>query len=1004
MSARFPDNRILSHDLIEGCHARCGFLGDVELLEDHPERYLADASRRRRWARGDWQIARWLLPRVPGPDKMRRRNPLEMLAKWMILDNLRRTLVPAAMLAALLLGWFGAPSTALPWTVMLVIVFLLPDFLRSVRAMTFKPRQLSWSTYLPHAGTKELRGWAISLLELLLTPFHASIYVAEIFRTQWRLVSRRHLLEWQTASDVGRQTQTTLASTFLAMWPAPVTAAVVAALLAGVRFSGNMQAAPEAIVTVGLFLAAWFVSPAIMWYMGRPALRRSGGVDDRQRLFLQKTARRTWEYFARFVGPGHHWLPPDNFQEDPPIGEATRTSPTNMGMALLGNLAAWDFGYVSIGTLLDRTSQAFQTMEELPRHRGHFLNWYDTRTLEPAPPRYVSTADSGNLLGSLVVLKAGLVELAGHPILPPRWRQGLEDVVGILLEELERSENAGKPVSEHVRTSLVQQMELLPSAGAGLPGAYKALSTLVSAAGQMEPMVEPESEIAYWLGAVRRQSEDLRTDLDWLAPWLHHSPHQRQNGHMPPFQDSIPSLRDLATPANSVPTAQIPGGDMLELARERAVERITVIEGLAERCGEMSEMDLDFLYDPEHKLLSIGYDVDAHKKDPGYYDLLASEARLCSFLGIARGQVPLEHWFHLGRQLAPGGRAAVLISWSGSMFEYLMPLLLMPDYDATLLKQSCREAVARQVRYGLRQGVPWGISESCYSQLDSQKAYQYRAFGVPGLGLKQGLHDDLVVAPYATVLALMIDPSTACANLEVMAARGFLGRYGFYEAADYTPSRVPPGQELSLVRSHMAHHSGMSLLALDQALLSQPMHRRFLSDPQNRASLLLLQERVPLAEVRTRIDMTRAEPYLKHAVESLDTSLRSFTTADSPVPEVHLLSNGRYHVMITAAGSGASRWQDLALTRWQEDATRDHWGTFLYVRDLDAGTFWSATPQPTGCEFDRYEVQFSQGVAEFRATREDIQVHMRVAVSSEDDVELRRLIVSNLSNRERHIE
>ncbi len=1004
VSARFPDNRILSHDLIEGCHARCGFLGDVELLEDHPERYLADTSRRRRWARGDWQIARWLLPRVPGPDKTRRRNPLETLAKWMILDNLRRTLVPAAMLAALLLGWFGASNAALPWTVMLVIVFLLPDLLRSVRAMTFKPRQLSWSTYLPHAGTKELRGWAISLLELLLTPFHASIYVAEILRTQWRLVSHRHLLEWQTGSDASSQGRTTLAGKFLAMWPAPVAAAVVAVLLAGSRFSGNMQTAPEGAMAVGLLLSAWFVSPAIMWYMGRPALRRSRGIDDRQRLFLRKTARRTWEYFARFVGPGHHWLPPDNFQQDPPIGEATRTSPTNMGMALLGNLAAWDFGYVSIGMLLDRTNQAFQTMEELPRHRGHFLNWYDTRTLEPAPPRYVSTADSGNLSGSLVALKAGLAELADRPILPPRWRQGLEDVIGILLEELERPENADKSASGLGRKSLVQQMEFLLSAGAGLSGAYQALSALASTAGQMEPMVEPESEIAYWLGAVRRQSEDLRTDLDWLAPWLHHSPHQGQEGHMPPFQDSIPSLRDLATLANFVPTAQVPGGDMLELARERAVQRIAAMQDLAERCGEMSEMDLDFLYDPEHKLLSIGYDVDKHQRDPGYYDLLASEARLCSFLGIARGQMPLEHWFHLGRQLAPGGRAAVLISWSGSMFEYLMPLLLMPDYDATLLKQSCREAVARQVRYGLRQGVPWGISESCYSQLDSQKAYQYRAFGVPGLGLKQGLHDDLVVAPYATVLALMIDASTACANLEVMAARGFLGRYGFYEAADYTPSRVPPGQKFSLVRSHMAHHSGMSLLALDQALLSQPMHRRFLSDPRNRASLLLLQERVPLAEVRTRIGMTREEPYLKHAAESFDTSLRSFTTGDSPVPEVHLLSNGRYHVMITAAGSGASRWQDLALTRWQEDATRDHWGTFLYVRDLDAGAFWSATPQPTGCEFDRYEAEFSQGVAEFRATRKDIQVHMRVAVSAEDDVELRRLIVSNLSNRERHIE
>jgi cellobiose phosphorylase len=1004
VSARFPDNRILSHDLIEGCYARCGFLSDVELLEDHPERYLADASRRRRWARGDWQIARWLLPRVPGPDQTRRPNPLEMLARWMILDNLRRTLVPAAMLAALLLGWFGAPNTALPWTAMLVIVFLLPDFLRSVRAMTFKPRHLSWSTYLPYAGTKELRGWAISLLELLLTPFHASIYVAEILRTQWRLVSHRRLLEWQTASDAGLQARTTLASTFLAMWPAPVAAAVVAVLMAGRIVSGSMQAAPESIIAVGLLLAAWFVSPAIMWYMGRPALRRSDGIDDRQRLFLRKTARRTWEYFARFVGPGHHWLPPDNFQQDPSIGEATRTSPTNMGMALLGNLAAWDFGYVSVGTLLDRTCQAFRTMEELPRHRGHFLNWYDTRTLAPAPRRYVSTADSGNLSGSLVTLKGGLANLADRPILPPRWRQGLEDVIGILLEELERPENADTPASGRVRTTMVQQMESLLSAEAALPGAYKALSALASAATQMEPMVEPESEIAYWLGAVRRQSEDLRTDLDWLAPWLHHSLHQRQDGHMPPFQDSIPSLRDLASPANSVRTAQVAGGDVLELARGRAAQRMAAMEDLAERCGEMSEMDLDFLYDPEHKLLSIGYDVDTHQKDPGYYDLLASEARLCSFLGIARGQVPLEHWFHLGRQLAPGGRAAVLISWSGSMFEYLMPLLLMPNYDATLLEQSCREAVARQGRYGLRQGVPWGISESCYSQLDSQKAYQYRAFGVPGLGLKQGLQDDLVVAPYATVLALMIAPSTACANLEVMAARGFVGRYGFYEAADYTPSRVPAGQEFSLIRSHMAHHSGMSLLALDQALLGQPMHGRFLSDPRNRASLLLLQERVPLAEVRTRIDMTRAEPYLKHAVESLDTSLRSFTTADSAVPEVHLLSNGRYHVMITAAGSGASRWQELALTRWQEDATRDHWGTFLYVRDLDAGTFWSATPQPTGCEFDSYEAQFSQGVAEFRATREDIQVHMRVAVSSEEDVELRRLIVSNLSNRERHLE
>lgn len=1019
VSARFPDNRILSHDLIEGCHARCGFLGDVELLEDHPEHYLADASRRRRWARGDWQIARWLLPRVPGPDNTRRPNPLEMLARWMILDNLRRTLVPVAMLMALLLGWFGAPKTALSWTAMLVIVFLLPDCFRSMRVLFVKPGHLRWSTHLPHATARELRGWAISLLELLLIPFHACMYASEILRTQWRLVSRRHLLEWQTASDAGSKGRATLAGEFMAMWPAPVTAAIIAVLLAGGRFSGDMKASPAAAIVVGLLLASWLVSPAITWIMGRPASRLSRGIDERQRIFLRKTARRTWEYFARFVGPGHHWLPPDNFQQDPPIGDATRTSPTNMGMALLGNLAAWDFGYVSVGMLLDRTDQAFRTMEELPRHRGHFFNWYNTRTLAPIPPRYVSTADSGNLAGSLVALKAGLAELIDRPILPPQWRQGMEDVVGIMLEELERAEHADTPASGlrpngagPARTAMVQQMESLLSVGTALPEAYKALSAVGLAAADMEPMVPPDSETAYWLSAVRRQSEDLRTDLVWLAPWLLSSPDQGQDGHSPLLEDSIPSLRDLASPANSISTVSVPGDDVFELARERAAQRMAVIDDLAQRCAEMSEMDMDFLYDSAHKLLSIGYDVDTRRKDPGDYDLLASEARLCSFLAIARGQVPIEHWFHLGRQLAPGGRAAVLISWSGSMFEYLMPLLLMPDYDATLLKQSCREAIARQVRYGLRRGVPWGISESCYSQLDSQKAYQYRAFGVPGLGLKQGLNDDLVVAPYATVLALMIDPRTACANLEVMAARGFLARYGFYEAADYTPSRVGSDREFSLVRSHMAHHSGMSLLALDQALLGQPMHGRFLSDPQMRASVLLLQERIPLAEVRTRIDMTSTEPYLKHATDMVDTSIRSFTTADSAAPEVHLLSNGRYHVMITAAGSGASRWtsassvepQDLALTRWQEDTTRDHWGTFLYLRDLDSGALWSATPQPTGCKFDYYEAQFSQGIAEFRAMRDDIHMHMRVAVSSEEDVELRRLTISNMSNRERRIE
>ena len=997
VSARFPDNRILSHDLIEGCHARCGFLSDVELLEDHPEHYLADVSRRRRWARGDWQIARWLLGRVPEHGGGRRPNPLSPLAKWMILDNLRRTLVPAAMLAALLIGWVIWPGDVALWTGMLVLVFLLPDVLRSLRALSSKPRNLGWTTYLPHAAGGELRGWVISLLELLLIPFHAFVYIAEIIRTQWRLARNQRLLDWQTASDAG-QAKPTLSRTFLAMWAAPAVAVTLALGLTLGVLGGLWHVSTGPAAAVGVVLAAWAFSPAIMWFLGRPPRRRQPALDDRQRRFLRKTARRTWEYFAHFVSAEHHWLPPDNVQQDPPIGEAGRTSPTNIGMSLLSTLTAHDFGYVSLGGLLERLRKTLETMEELPRHRGHFLNWYDTRNLQPLPPRYVSAADSGNLAGALITLQAGLVELPDRPILPPTWRDGLDDVLGILLDEAADSEDTNNATIAPLRTAVSHQRESLASGGASLWAIHQALASLSAAAGRMEPLAQAQRESSYWLGVLRGQADELRSDLEWLAPWLAIASTAATG---PTFQNAIPSLRDLASLA---PNGSATDDDVLSLARQRASQRVTSLSDLADRCGEMSEMDMDFLYDPERKLLAIGYNVDTQQRDPGYYDLLASEARLSSYLGIARGQLPLEHWFHLGRQLAPGGHAAVLVSWSGSMFEYLMPMLLMPHFEATLLQHSCHQAVARQVRYGLRRDLPWGISESCYNQLDGGKAYQYRAFGVPGLGLKHGLKDDIVVAPYATLLAVMVDPCVAYDNLEAMASLGFAGRYGFFEAADYTPGRVPPGQACAVVRSHMAHHSGMSLVAVGQALLGSPMHRRFVADPRIRASLLLLQEKVPLADVRTRLDLTRDEPPLRQQVESADASVRSLSSPNAPVPDVHLLSNGRYHVMITAAGSGASRWQDLALTRWQEDATRDHWGTFIYIRDLDSGEFWSATPQPTRSKLDQYEAVFSQGVAEFIAARRDIHVQMRVAVSPEDDIELRRVVLSNRSSQVRNIE
>src|SRR5262249_48770322 len=303
------------------------------------------------------------------------------------------------------------------------------------------------------------------------------------------------------------------------------------------------------------------------------------------------------------------------------------------------------------------------------------------------------------------------------------------------------------------------------------------------------------------------------------------------------------------------------------------------------------------------------------------------------FVAIAQGQLPQESWFALGRLLTTAGGEPVLFSWSGSLFEYLMPLLVMPTYAHTLLDQTYKAAVKRQIEYGKQRKVPWGISESGYNAVDVHLSYQYRAFGVPGLGLNRGLAQDLVIAPYASALALMVAPEEACLNLQRLASEGFLGKYGFYEAIDYTPARVPRGQTHAIVRSFMAHHQGMTLLSLAYLLLDQPMQKRFESNPAFQATTLLLQERVPKTSAFHQ--QTSEISDLRTSSTGDEVSVRYFSSPQTPIPEVQLLSNGRYHVMMTNAGGGYSRWKDMAVTRWREDVTCDNWGSFCYIRDVE---------------------------------------------------------------------
>jgi cellobiose phosphorylase len=958
VNGNLPPNRILSHDLLEGCYARCGLLSDVQLYEEYPSTYRADMTRRHRWIRGDWQLAGWLLPSVPGPGGARVGNPLSALSQWKIFDNLRRSLVPAAMTALLVLGWTLFPAPGL-WTLALVAMLVLAPTCALVADLLRKPSEMRLRQHLAGVAHQAARHASQALLTLALLPYEATVNLDAIARTAWRmLVTHRRLLEWNPSADTPAGAK--FATSVHAMWISPAIAAALALALIASGTAALRWAAP--------ILALWFAAPAIAWWVSRPIAHREARLTPEQRLFLRRLARRTWAFFETYVGPEDHWLPPDNFQEHPVATVAHRTSPTNMGLALLTNLAAHDFGYIPTGELVRRTANALATMRSLERHEGHFFNWYDTRTLQPLAPLYVSAVDSGNLAGHLMTLRPGLAALAHARIMDPRWFEGLDDALGALVDAC-----GGAASGAQVRLQ-VDLEAAFDSRPVTLGAARHCLERICAAVAEVVAQVSaaPTNEATYWSDALARQCQGLQDELELLAGGL-------------AGERAIPTLHELADEGVAA-----------------AIERSALIEHLQEECGELAAMRYHFLYDRERHLLAIGYNVAELRLDASFYDLLASEARFASFVAISQGELPQESWFALGRTLTAAAGRPVLLSWSGSMFEYLMPLLVMPTYEATLLDQSCRAAVQRQIAYGKQRGVPWGISECGYNSVDASLNYQYRAFGVPGLGSKRGLSDDLVVAPYASALALMVAPEAACANLQRLAGDGLAGRFGLYEAIDYTAARLPRGQASAIVRSFMAHHQGMVMLSLAQVLLGSPMQKRFESDPLFKASLLMLQERVPKASAQ---HVQRAEAPLERDTSGApEAPARVLATADTAIPEVQLLSNGRYHVMVTNAGGGSSRWKDLAVTRWREDSTRDHWGTWCYVRDVASAQVWSAAHQPTLAPAASYEAIFTEARAEFRRHDGDIETHTEIAVSPEDDVELRRVHITNHARTRRTLE
>ncbi len=1034
LAGRMPENALLSHDLIEGMFGRVGLVSDIVLYEDYPPHYLVYLRRSRRWIRGDWQLLPWLLPRVPAVGKGTIPNDLSVIDRWKILDNLRRSLLAPALLALFAAGWLWWPGSPLVWTLAGGLTLAVPVLTGFALGLVQALSGFSWRQ-MAGAFRTGLARWLLALSFIL---YETVITLGGIATTLVRLiVTRKHLLQWTSYADTVR----------LFAGGVKLSHILAATLSTGAMAALILLINPAALFVALPFLIAWLLSPICAWWISRPIDYAPEPLSADETARLRTLARRTWYFFEQFVGPEDHWLPPDHFQEAPCGIIAHSTSPTNLGLLLLSTLGAYDLGYIGLSDLSARLRATFESLAPLNKYQGHFLNWYDTRTLAPLTPRYVSTVDSGNLVAALRTLGQGCQTMRHQPVWRGKNWEGLLDTLSLFDEvagdlpaaaaatlrsavaRMRRPIEAGRDDSEAWAPLLDHLI------GERWGGLNQALVGLVeSRAGALDAATLNKLSLA----ADRTQNHlySIRREIEQLAPWLDLMSQPpalfaRPDGP-PAMSEAWQALRAALPTAprleeiSSVCAAGLAGlqrlGDLAGLdpeAREwcarlgrklafavKTADALLIgFQDLEEQSARhVRDMDFRFLFDEQRRLFHIGYNVTAERLDPNYYDLLASESRIASLVSIARNEVPPSHWLYLGRPLTRVDGRPALLSWGGTMFEYLMPALLMRNYEGTLLQRSCLAAVDAQIDYARRKQVPWGISESGYYAFDADQNYQYRTFGVPGLGFKRNLSEDLVVAPYASLLALSLRPHQVMKNIARLDELHMLGPYGFYESIDFSPTRLPVGEKQAIVRSCMAHHQGMILLSIVNALHDAVMVRRFHADPTVRSVEFFLQEKVPYdapleAAQPEDTRATRQDP-IRRQVSASPWSV----PARPPAPQVHFLSNGRYGVLITSAGAGFSRWQDLDLTRWRADTTLEDCGAWVYLRDLENGDVWSAADQPTAVPPESQSVQFYPHMAEFRRHDHGIGLTMEITVAPEDDVEIRRLSLTNHGGRRRRIE
>ena len=947
LAGRVDDNRLLSHDLFEGIYARCGLASDVEVVDEFPSRYDVATARQHRWTRGDWQLLPWVLGI---------RGPMSALGRWKMLDNLRRSALPPAVLSGLALCWWG--EAALACSAFFIGAIALPVLLPFLFSLRPRFADFTRAGYLRTARKETAQALSMIGLRLVFLADQAWVMTDAIGRTLYRLwISRRDLLEWTTTAQTIVGASTTPLSYYRRM-----ALGVLLALVLGVSLILTGHGIPLLAIPL---LSAWLCAPMIARSVSRPSDRtRAEPLTPAEAHRLRIMARQTWSFFETYVTATQHMLPPDNFQETPNPIIANRTSPTNIGLYLLSIATAREFGWLGTIDAVERLEATFASLDKLERFRGHFYNWYDTHDLRALDPKYVSTVDSGNLAGHLLALEGVCRGWMDKSTWTAVDRRGTLDT----LEHMQRVVRALDDGRRNYGVTLSQ-----------LDAALEAMRVSLESAG-------PEGYVSE-LAAILGQTDNIRDIAQALTD-------ERGEGGGAPLLKWADMLRSNVSSHHRDNRADT----------QQVANLVLRLSSIGQRSAAMAlAMDFAFLVEPDRQLLSIGYSAAERVLDPSCYDLLGSEARLASFVAIAKRDLPVRHWFRLGRLLTPVDRSSALVSWAGSMFEYLMPILVMREPAGSLLGDTSQLIVKRQIEYGRERNLPWGVSESAFNARDREFTYQYSSFGIPGLGLKRGLGAEAVVAPYATGLAAMIDAKAAMRNFERLQKLGARGDYGWYDALDFTPARLPEGKTVVAVRNYMAHHQGMILVAIANVLKDGMFRTYFHANPAIKATELLLQERTPRdSDVPAPgIDELKSAPELR---ELTATAPRLFSSPHYIAPRTHLLSNGNYSVMLTAAGSGYSRWRDIAVTRWREDPTCDPWGSYVFLRDVANGQVWSAGYQPVGREPDSYYVAFFEDRAEITRRDGAIITSTEILVSPEDNAEVRRVSVTNEGTRVREIE